>query len=95
MGQKKSDTMVCARATVKFIAVGSSFDRFCNRCNCHVAISPSGQARLGTQPHLEIICAQCFFETSESTERIELAAEPEIVLQEILGAEPNTWNERN
>jgi hypothetical protein len=65
-------------------------------------VAPSGRAFLdqhqnpgGGRSGVEIICAQCFFETAEPEDRIELAAKPEIVVQEILNAQPNTWKERN
>lgn len=92
---KTPDTMVCARSDAPFKASGSTFDKKCARCDHGVMMAPSGQAKLKQHPDMEIICAQCFFATSKPTEQIALAAEPEVILQEIAGAEPNLRSRNN
>jgi hypothetical protein len=93
--RKEPDTMVCARATAPTMAPGSSFGRFCARCFTRLMIAPTGMAKLAEHPRIETICAQCFFDSSDPLEEILLCAEPEYVLQEILGATRNTYLDRN
>jgi hypothetical protein len=90
-----ADTLVCVRATAPMTAPGSTFDRSCARCKYRVMIAPTGQALLKKMPRMEIVCAQCFLESSEPTEDIRLAGDPETVLQEVMNAEPNRWRNRN
>jgi hypothetical protein len=91
----KADLLVAARATAKYTARDSTFDKCCKRCTERVMIAPSGQRFLKDRPGFEIICTQCFFETANPEDRIQLASSAETVLQEIAGMVPNHFRRRN
>lgn len=52
--------MVCGRAAdLTMVTVGTTFEHFCSNCRKSVAMSLSGQKRLGQYPQIRIVCMRC------------------------------------
>jgi hypothetical protein len=91
----ESFIVVCAPAGSRLKAPGSKFDRLCADCGARLMVPPSGQQFLKTHAGAKTICIACFRTLPVAGMKVDLAATPEVILEECASAVPNDWRDRN
>ena len=89
--EQEPEALVCAPADAPYMIAGSTFGRFCSKCNARVMLSPSGAQMLTKRP-IPLICFICF---RARFPRMAVRPWTEQQREELKTTVPNYWRERN
>lgn len=89
-------SLVCADAEAPNCVPGSVFDRVCSTCGRKLMVAPSGQELLKARPDMVTVCAKCAApKLLDPATEVELAADADVVVDEVRRSGPNLRRSRN